>query len=76
MAHSVVVQELNLSKSDMQSIYRKGLVFQVSLKSREAEKILQQRTELMDYYKMDASGLMKHLIAKEHYVIRRQLNLV
>jgi hypothetical protein len=60
----------------MQSIYRKGLVFQVSLKSREAEKILQQRNELMDYYRMDASGLVKHLIIKEHYAIRRQLNLV
>jgi hypothetical protein len=60
----------------MQSTYRKGLVFQISLKSREAEKVLQQRNELMDYHKMDASGLMKHLIAKEHYAIRRQLNLI
>ena len=51
-------------------------MFQVSLKTREAKKILQQRNELMDFYKMDASGLMKHLIAKEHYAIRRQLNLV
>ncbi len=60
----------------MQSTYRRGLIFQVSLKSREAERVLQQRNELMAYYKMDASGLMKHLIAKEHYVARRQLNLV
>ena len=76
MIHPAVIQEFNLSKSNMQSIYRKGLVFQVSLKSREAEKILQQRNEVMDYYKLDASGLMKHLIAKEHYAIRRELNLV
>ena len=48
----------------------------VSLKCREADKVLQQRNELMDYYKMDASGLVKHLIAKEHYAVRRQLNLV
>ena len=60
----------------MQSMYRKGLVFQVSLKSREAQKVLQQRDELMLHYRMDASGLMKHLIAKEHYAVRRQLNLV
>jgi hypothetical protein len=47
----------------------------VSIKLREAERILQQRDELMEYHKMDASGLMKRLIAKEHYAIRRQLNL-
>ncbi len=60
----------------MKSATRKGLLFQVSLKYRESEKILRQRNELMDYYKMDASGLVKHLIEKEHYAIRRQLNLV
>ena len=60
----------------MKSTTRKGMLFQVSLKCREADKVLQQRNELMDYYKMDASGLVKHLIAKEHYAVRRQLNLV
>jgi hypothetical protein len=60
----------------MQTTYRKGLIFQISLKAREAEQVLRQRNELMDYYKMDASGLVKHLIAKEHHAVRRQLNLV
>jgi len=52
------------------------MLFQVSLKYRESEKILRQRNELMDYYKMDCSDLVKRLIVKEHYVVRRQLNLV
>jgi hypothetical protein len=60
----------------MESTTRKGILFQVSLKYRESEKIMRQRNELMDYYKMDASGLVKHLIAKEHHAVRRQLNLV
>jgi len=60
----------------MESTTRKGMLFQVSLKYRESEKILRQRNELMDYYKMDCSDLVKRLIVKEHYVVRRQLNLV
>ena len=60
----------------MEPNYRKGLAFQISLKSREAEQVLQQRNELMNHYRMDASGLIKYLINKEHYAVRRQLNLV
>jgi hypothetical protein len=57
-------------------MYRHGRILQVSLKSIEAEHVQQQRKDLMQHYKMDCSGLIKHLIAKEHYLIRKQLNLI
>ena len=76
MSTFAVVQDFNPSRPNMESTTRKGMLFQVSLKHRESERILQQRNELMDYYKMDCSGLIKHLISKEHYSVRRNLNLV
>jgi len=57
-------------------MYRKGQILQVSLKSIEAQQVQQQRKDLMQHYKMDGSGLIKYLIAKEHYQVRKQLNLI
>jgi len=57
-------------------MYRKGQIIQVSLKSVEAEKIHQQRKDLMNHYQTDFSGLIKYLISKEHYLIRKSLNQI
>lgn len=57
-------------------MYRKGQIIQVSLKSVEAEKVHQQRKDLMNHYQTDFSGLIKYLIAKEHYLIRKSLNQI
>jgi len=46
------------------------------MKTIEKDKVHQELNDLKSFYKKDASGLIKYLIAKEHYLIRKSLNQV
>ena len=54
----------------------KGKTLLISMKTIERDKIRQELDDLKNYYKKDASGLIKYLIAKEHYLIRKSLNQI
>jgi hypothetical protein len=54
----------------------KGKTLLISMKTVERDKIHQEIDDLKDFYKKDASGLIKYLISKEHYLIRKSLNQV
>jgi len=54
----------------------KGRTLLISMKTVERDKIHQEIDDLKDFYKKDASGLIKYLISKEHYLIRKSLNQV
>ena len=55
---------------------QKGKSLLISLKNIEKDKVHQELNDLKSFYKKDASGLIKYLIAKEHYLIRKSLNQI
>jgi hypothetical protein len=54
----------------------KGKTLLISMKTIERDKIRQELDDLKCFYKKDASGLIKYLISKEHYLIRKSLNQI
>jgi hypothetical protein len=48
----------------------------VSIKAIEKDKVHQELQDLKNFYKKDASGLIKYLISKEHYYIRKSMNQI
>ena len=54
----------------------KGKTLLISMKTIEKDKIRQELDDLKGFYKKDASGLIKYLISKEHYLIRKSLNQI
>jgi hypothetical protein len=55
---------------------QKGKSLLISLKKIEKDKVHQELNDLKSFYKKDASGLIKYLISKEHYLIRKSLNQI
>ncbi len=55
---------------------QKGKSLLISMKNIEKDKVRQELNDLKDFYKKDASGIIKYLISKEHYYIRKSLNQI